>query len=92
MYRILYHEKVITFDIPKLDSGTKRVIKKAIEAKLVSAPEVYGKPLRQTLAGYRKLRVGDHRIVFKIEKLVVYILIIQHRSSVYKVADSRKRN
>ena len=64
-------------------------MRKAIEAKLAVAPEKFGKPLRQSLRGYRKLRVGDHRIIFRIDANTVFILAILHRSVVYKRTDTR---
>lgn len=81
---LTYHEKVVKEDIPKLDRSTKDRIKKSIEAKLLTAPEKFGKPLRRSLKGYRKLRVGDYRIVFLIENEYIKIIAIKHRREVYK--------
>lgn len=89
MYTLLYHKKVTDTDIPKLDPKVRLVIKRAIETKLDTSPELYGKPLRQTLAGYRKLRVGDYRVIFKIKGKIVYILLIAHRSIAYREVDKR---
>jgi len=50
-------------------------------------PVKYGEPLRRTLKGYSKLRVGDHRIVYKIENEYVFILGICHRKEIYKKAE-----
>ena len=83
MYQILYHEKVVREDIPKLDGSSKRIIKEAIEVRLTMAPELYGKPLRRSLFGYRKLRVRDYRIIFKVQGSSVKVLIIAHRKVVY---------
>lgn len=88
-YEILYHESVIKDDIPKLSTSTKIAIRKAIEAKLTDRPEVFGKPLRRSLKNYRKLRVGDYRIIFRIEESTVKIFIIAHRSLVYQKALNR---
>ncbi|MBP7233389.1 MAG: type II toxin-antitoxin system RelE/ParE family toxin, partial [Syntrophaceae bacterium] len=49
----------------------------------------YGEPLRKTLKGYWKLRVGDYRVVFKIIDSEVWILGIRHRKSVYGDMDTR---
>jgi mRNA interferase RelE/StbE len=49
---------------------------------LIIAPQDYGKPLRKTLSGYWKLRVGDYRIVFKIANNTILILGICHRKEV----------
>lgn len=89
IFTVAYHEKVVTDDIPKLSSPDRRRIKSAIEKKLISEPEVFGIPLRKSLKGYRKLRVGDYRIIFKIENAIVKIFVIQHRSVVYKNLEKR---
>jgi mRNA interferase RelE/StbE len=48
------------------------------------APEECGEPLRKTLKGYWKLRVGDYRVVFKVEGEEITILGIRHRRDVYE--------
>lgn len=83
-YELLYERRVVHDDIPKLGENVKLRMKKAIEEKLGAAPEKFGKPLRRSLKGYRKLRVGDYRVIFRIEGNVVKIFAIQHRSVVYK--------
>jgi len=50
---------------------------------------MYSEPLRKTLKTYRKLRVGDYRVVLKIEDRVVTILAISHRRHVYRRAENR---
>jgi mRNA interferase RelE/StbE len=84
LFRILYHPDVVRSDIPKLSLEWKEKIRLTIEQRLTTHPELYGKPLRQSLKGYRKLRVGDYRVIFKIDKTTVKIFIIQHRSVVYR--------
>ncbi|MDP2693155.1 MAG: type II toxin-antitoxin system RelE/ParE family toxin [bacterium] len=83
-FAILYHEDVVKIDIPKLDVAIRKRIKRAIEDKLPQQPDVFGKPLRRSIKGYRKLRVGDYRVIFRIEKNKIKIFIIQHRSVIYK--------
>jgi len=89
MFEIVYHPLVVRNDIPKLSSEWKEKVRIAIEKRLMTRPELYGKPLRRSLKGYRKLRVGDYRVIFKIEKNTVRVLIIQHRSVVYDEAEKR---
>ena len=89
MFEILYHHKVVSDDIPKLSASWKIKIREAIEKKLVTHPDLYGKPLRRSLKGYRKLRIGDYRVIFRIEEKTVKILIIGHRSIVYKEINKR---
>jgi len=86
---LLYHPDVKTIDLPKLNPKLKVRIKKAIETRLTSAPHQYGEPLRKTLKGYWKLRVGDYRVVFKIVEKNVGILGIIHRKEVYEKIGKR---
>lgn len=88
-FKIIYHPLVVTNDIPKLSVEWKIKIQKTIEERLITHPETYGKPLRRALRGYRKLRVGDYRVIFLLEKNIVKILIIQHRSVVYDKINKR---
>ena len=89
MYKLLYHPDVKKVDLPKIDKKDKATIKRAIEERLASQPEVYGKPLQKTLKGYWKLRVGDFRVVFKITGEEVIILAIMHRKNIYTQVKKR---
>ncbi len=89
-YEIVYESTVVTVDIPKLAPAWKVKIQQAIEEKLQLRPEVYGKPLRLSLKGYRKLRVGDYRVVFRIKGSQILIFAILHRSVVYSIMTSRR--
>ena len=88
-FQIVYHHLVVRQDIPRLSEEWKENIRHAIEERLMTRPDLYGKPLRRSLKGYRKLRVGDYRIIFRVEKSIVKILIIQHRSTVYSEIGKR---
>lgn len=89
MYRLIYDYRVADNDISALSTATKQRVQKAIKQKLTTHPDLYGIPLRRTLKGYRKLRVGDYRIIFKIDGATVKILMIGHRSTVYGLATKR---
>lgn len=88
-FDIVYHPLVVSDDIPKLSAGWKEKIRLTIEARLTTRPDFYGKPLRRSLKGYRKLRVEDYRVVFKIDDSEVKILMIAHRSLVYTKINKR---
>jgi mRNA interferase RelE/StbE len=88
-YSIYYHKKVVEQDIPLLDNVWKIKIKGAIEQKLTAFPETFGRPLRRSLRGYRKLRVGDYRVIFRIEGKKIKIIVIGHRSWAYQEAEIR---
>jgi mRNA interferase RelE/StbE len=88
-YRLLYHHEVKKSDIPKLNETMKKRIRNAIEKRLKIEPEKYSEPLRKSLKGYRKLRVGDYQIVLKIERQDIFILGICHRKDVYERMEKR---
>ena len=88
-FELRYHPDVKSIDIPLLDVKLKSRIKKAIEMRLMTAPHLYGEPLRKTLRGYWKLRVGDYRVVFKIVAEEVWIFGIIHRKKVYEAIKKR---
>lgn len=89
MYEILYVSEVVKIDLPYIQEPWKSEIKHAVESKLMTRPEIFSKPLRRSLKGYRKLRVGGYRIIFRIDGDTVKIFIIQHRSTVYENASER---
>jgi mRNA interferase RelE/StbE len=82
-FRLKYHPDVKGADLPRINVKMRERIRRAIESRLMTAPQEYGLPLRKSLRGYWKLRVGDYRVVFKIEGKIVYLLGIRHRKSIY---------
>ena len=88
-YRLIYHADVKNADLPKIDNKNKAMIKRAIKERLATQPEKYGSPLRRTLKGYWKLRVGDYRVIFKISGYDIFILGIMNRKSVYSQINKR---
>lgn len=88
LYTVKYHPEVRS-DIASLTATMKERIRRAIETRLMTAPHEYGEPLRKTLKGYWKLRIGDYRVVFKVEETTVFVLGIRHRKEVYKEMQDR---
>ena len=58
-------------------------IKKAIRERLTQEPVKLGKPLRYSLWGYRRLRIGDWRVIYKIDGDIVRIVKIGNRKEIY---------
>ena len=83
-YRIEYLESVVRDDIPALSKAIKERLRREIEHKLTTKPIEFGKPLRYSLKGCRRLRVGDYRVVYVIEGARVTIVKIGHRKEVYE--------
>lgn len=69
-----------------LSGDAKKIIQDAIDNKLAKDPISYGKPLRYNLNGYRRLRVGNYRVIYKIKQKenIVLIIAILHRKEIYK--------
>lgn len=88
-FTLRYHPDVRDVDLPFIDNKTRQRIKKAIEERLLILPQNYGIPLRKTLNGYWKMRVGDYRIVFKVVKNEIRILGIRNRKDIYQKITAR---
>ncbi len=88
-FSVVYHPDVKERDIPKLNGDVRDRIRKAIETRLMVAPQEYGEPLRKTLKGYWKMRVGDYRVVFRIDGEEILVLGICHRKEVYPMMEKR---
>jgi len=73
-------------DIAELDGSAKRIVKKTIEEKLMVDPLKFGKPLRRSLSGLFKLRVGDYRIIYQVKENEVIVVVVKvgHRREVYE--------
>jgi len=91
-WNICYHPAVEK-DLASIGRNRARKVLKAIEIKLGTDPEKFGAPLRKGLAGLRKLRVGDIRVVYRLEKkrIEVFVVVVGRRAddAVYKAADAR---
>ncbi len=86
-YQIIYLDEVVNKHIPSLPASVKVLIKNAIEERLMVDPVKFGKPLRYSLKGHRRIRVSDYRIVYRIEQQdkAVLIVAIKHRKDIYDV-------
>ena len=85
-YQVEYLASVIKEDIPLLPKSIKNTIKKAIEERLMIDPVGFGKPLRYSLKGHRRLRISDYRVVYRIDPKnnIVIIVAIKHRKDIYE--------
>ena len=91
-YDLKYHPDVKKIDLPRIDGKNRKMIKRAIEERLSTQPEIYAKPLQRSLKGYWKLRVGNYRVVFKVSNKTILILEIIHRKEVYRLINKRRES
>ncbi len=83
-FQLRYHPDVPRLDLPLINKDMQRRIQKAIEQRLLAQPFQYGEPLRRSLKGYRKLRVGDYRVIYEVFRTEIRIYAIGHRKEVYE--------
>ena len=88
-YTLRYHPGVAEDDLPDIPKNLRQRIARSIEERLTTSPEHYGVPLKGSLKGYWKLRVGDYRVVFRIVGSEVRILTVLHRQAVYEAVRTR---
>ena len=74
-------------ELKKLDVYTQKIILLWLNKYLEGCedPGVHGKPLSANRAGQWRYRIGDYRVIAKIEddKLIILVIAIGHRRGVY---------
>ena len=87
MYKVVFDNK-IKKDLKKLDKQTLKALFNWIEKNLqnTTEPRIKGKALIGNKKGYWRYRIGDYRLITKIEydKLLIIAINFKHRKEVYK--------
>ena len=87
MYRI---ERTSRFDkeIRQLDKSTSKYILRYINKNILPLENLRlrGKALQGNLSGLWRYRIGDYRLICKVEddKLLIFALSLGHRREIYK--------
>ena len=75
-------------DLKKLDRQIQREILNYMDKRIAKAddPRTFGKPLRHSKFGLWRYRLRDFRIICQLQetKLVVLVISVGHRSTVYE--------
>jgi mRNA interferase RelE/StbE len=91
-WTVLYHPEVDD-DLESVGPSAARRILRTIDTKLTSSPLQFGLPLSGGLSNFRKLRIGDFRVVYQVinEQVVVFVLAVGPRrdKEIYKAALKR---
>ena len=91
-WEIIYHKEV-DGDLKSVGPAAARRIIKTIDKKLVSDPATFGAPLSHNLRNFRKLRIGDFRVVYQVrhKKVIVFVLAVGPRrdKEIYQSASER---
>ncbi len=76
MWKVIYHNEVNT-DLKLLGYAEARRVLKAIDERIIRGePHKTGKPLSGELAGCRRIRVGNTRIIYTINHKYVEVFVI----------------
>lgn len=85
MYKIVFDE-AIKKDLKKLDKQTLKILFNWIEKNLSNAddPRSKGKALVGNKKGYLRYRIGDYRLITRIEddRLIIIAINFKHRREV----------
>jgi len=88
-WSLLYHPGVGD-DLKSVGPSAARRIMRAIDSKLTEAPLQFGAPLSGNLVNFRKLRIGDYRVVYQVweREIMVFVLAVgpQRDKEIYQAA------
>lgn len=91
-WEIIYHKDVDN-DLKSVGPAAAKRIMRTINEKLTKAPEKFGAPLSNNLKDFRKLRIGDFRVVYQVlnKKIIVFVLAVGPRrdKEIYRSASNR---
>lgn len=78
-------DKKAQAELSKIDKPARVKIIELIDSLERSDPKLKGKALTANKSGLWRYRVGDYRVIAKIESMIVTITIVKvgHRSKVY---------
>ncbi|WP_434572023.1 type II toxin-antitoxin system RelE family toxin [Pseudomonas sp. Z3-6] len=90
---VIYHPEVQD-DLDQLGAAAANRVLDVIEARIMNGePDKTGKPLRASLAGCRRIRTGDTRIVYRVDGKAIQVLIVvvgaRRDKEVYDAAERR---
>ncbi len=91
-WEIIYHKDVDN-DLKSVGPAAAKRIMRTINEKLTRAPEKFGAPLSNNLKDFRKLRIGDFRVVYQVlnKKVIIFVLAVGPRrdKEIYRSASNR---
>ncbi len=91
-WTVTYHRD-FEDDLKSVGQAGARRIMRALDTKLTADPLKFGAPLLGNLVDFRKLRIGDYRVVYQVVEITVtvYVLAVGPRrdKEIYRAATKR---
>lgn len=75
LYQINLTEEALK-QLSKMPRNIRNSVLKAIETRLSTDPQRF-KPLVCNWKGYFRMRIGDYRVIYKIEEDVVTVVVVR---------------
>jgi len=74
-------------EVKKLPLNMLARIRRTVEERLTDNPFALTKPLQYSFKGQWRLRVGDYRVIFRVDEMlkIVTVTHIKHRSVSYEL-------
>jgi mRNA interferase RelE/StbE len=94
-WKVIYHREV-TGDLESLGRAEAARVMKVIDERIRQGePDKIGKPLHGSLAGYRRLRTGYIRIVYRVNMDMIEVAVVavgmRRELEVYSKAERRTK-
>lgn len=94
-WKVIYHPEV-TGDLESLGRAEAARVMRVIDERIRQGePDKIGKPLHGSLAGYRRLRTGHIRIVYRVNMDTVEVIVVavgtRRELEVYSKAEKRTK-
>lgn len=83
MGKVIWADEALK-DLDALDAHIQGRIKEKVTWLRNNLSGLSQQPLRRTLWGFYKLRVGDYRIIYSIQGQIITIEAVGHRRDIYK--------
>ena len=84
-FAIKFLDQDVINQFSALPKHIQKRVKNDFKNKLEVNPILFGKPLQHSLKGHRRLRVGDYRVIYRIEleNIIVIIVKVGIRRDIY---------
>ena len=94
-WKVIYHPDV-TGDLESLGRAEAARVMRVIDERIRQGePDKIGKPLHGSLAGYRRLRTGHIRIVYRVNMDMIEVIVVavgmRRELEVYSKAERRTK-